>query len=242
MRSKRQIRQKLEQFYEEVKEKRKGKKMKMQVDQEFQQLKIKDLNRENNVEMFSTSVRGGKTFAAEQKIRELKKRVALLNSQRKLLKLTPKKIIEISSENMNISLSKKYGFAPERVERESMQSKKFKTLFNMHRLGRSEKASARLDRYDDKIYERKRKKLRERLDVGKRVYVLAGRIKEKSAPGKFYKETVQNISYFNKETVYVVRERKKIDSINYYWLKSRLANVKKRFLRSELFALKDNFI
>ena len=55
MRSSRQIRQKLEQFYEEVKEKRKGKKMKMQVDQEFQQLKIKDLNRENNVEMFSTS-------------------------------------------------------------------------------------------------------------------------------------------------------------------------------------------
>ena len=120
MRSSRQIRQKLEQFYEEVKEKRKGKKMKMQVDQEFQQLKIKDLNRENNVEMFSTSLRGGKAFAAEQKIRELKKRVALLNSQRKLLKLTPKKIIEISSENMNISLSKKYGFAPERVERESM--------------------------------------------------------------------------------------------------------------------------
>ena len=91
MRSGKQIRQKLEQFYEEVKEKRKGKKMKMQVDQEFQQLKIKDLNRENNVEMFSTSLRGGKAFAAEQKIRELKKRVALLNSQRKLLKLTLKK-------------------------------------------------------------------------------------------------------------------------------------------------------
>ena len=242
MRSSRQIRQKLEQFYEEVKEKRKGKKMKMQVDQEFQQLKIKDLNRENNVEMFSTSLRGGNAFAPEQTIRELKKRVALRNSQRKLLKLTPKEIIEISTENVNISPSKNYGFAPKLVERESMQSEKFKTLFNMHRLERSEKASARLDRYDDKIYERKRKKLRERLDVGKRVYVLAGRIKEKSAPGKFYKETVQNISYFNKETVYVVRERKKIDSINYYWLKSRLANVKKRFLRSELFALKDNFI
>ena len=242
MRSSRQIRQKLEQFYEEVKEKRKGEKMKMQVDQEFQQLKIKDLNRENNVEMFSTSLRGGKAFAAEQKIRELKKGVALLNSQRKLLKLTPKKIIEISSENMNISLSKKYGFAPERVERESMQSKKFKTLFNMHRLERSEKASARLDRYDDKIYERKRKKFRERLDVGEIVYVLAGRIKKKSAPGKFYKETVQNISYFNKETVYVVGERKKIDSINYYWLKSPLIDVKKRLLRSELFVLKDNFI
>ena len=81
MRSRKQIKQKLEKFYEEVKDKRKGKKMKLQVDQEFQQLRTKDLNREHNVEMSSTSLRGGKAFAAEQKIRELKKRVALLNSQ-----------------------------------------------------------------------------------------------------------------------------------------------------------------
>ena len=77
--------------------------MKLQVDQEFQQLKIKDLNKEHNVETFSTSLRGGKAFAAEQKIRELKKRVARPSVQRKLLKLTPKKIIEISTKNMNIS-------------------------------------------------------------------------------------------------------------------------------------------
>ena len=45
--------------------KRKGKKMKLQVDQEFQQVRIKDLNDLNNVEMFSTSLRGGKAFTAE---------------------------------------------------------------------------------------------------------------------------------------------------------------------------------
>ena len=50
--------------------------MHLQVDNEFQQLKIKDLNDENNVEMFMSSVRGGKTFAAEQKKRELKSRIA----------------------------------------------------------------------------------------------------------------------------------------------------------------------
>ena len=89
--SRKQIRQKLEQFYEEVKEKRKGKNMKLQVDQEFQQLRIKGLNKEHNVEIFSTSLRDRKAFVAEQNIRELQKSVALLNSQRKLLKLTPKK-------------------------------------------------------------------------------------------------------------------------------------------------------
>ena len=58
-------------FYDDVKHKRKGKKMRLQVDQEFQQLQIKDLNKKNNIEMFSTSIRGEKAFAAEQKIREL---------------------------------------------------------------------------------------------------------------------------------------------------------------------------
>ena len=72
MKFRKQIRQRLEQFYDDVKNKRKGKKMTLQVNQEFQQLQIKDLNKKNNVEMFSTSLRGGKASAAEQKIRELK--------------------------------------------------------------------------------------------------------------------------------------------------------------------------
>ena len=63
--------------------------MKLQIDQEFQQLKIKDLNKQNNVTMFSTSLRGGKAFAAEQKSRELKTRIAKLQSQK--LKITPPK-------------------------------------------------------------------------------------------------------------------------------------------------------
>ena len=68
MKSRKQIRQKLEQFYKDVKIKRKGSKtMKLQVDQEFQQVKIKDLNNSNNVKMFSSSLRGGKAFTGEQK-------------------------------------------------------------------------------------------------------------------------------------------------------------------------------
>ena len=81
MKSRKQIRQKLEQFYDDVKSKRKGKKMKLQVNQKFKQVKIKNLNDLNNVEMFSTSLRGGKAFAAEQKIRELKARISKLNVQ-----------------------------------------------------------------------------------------------------------------------------------------------------------------
>ena len=73
------------------------------------------------------------------------------------------------------------------------------------------------------------------------MYVLAEGIKKKSAPGKFYKQSVQNISYFNKENIYKFRKKKIIDGIRYYWIKSSLTDLPKRFQRSELFALRANF-
>ena len=83
-------------FYDEVRSKRKkGKCVRLQVDNEFQQVKIKSLNNENNVEMFTSSMRGGKAFAAEQKIRELKARVSKLNTQK--LKIAPTKIVQNSA-------------------------------------------------------------------------------------------------------------------------------------------------
>ena len=85
MRSRKQILQKMKFFNDGVKAKRKGKRMRLEVDNEFQQVKIKDLNDENNV-------------AAQQKKRELKTRVAKLNAQK--LKITPTKIIQNSDQNM----------------------------------------------------------------------------------------------------------------------------------------------
>ena len=155
MKSRKQIRQKLEEFYRDVRSKRKGKKMKLQVNQEFQQVKIKDLNDLNNIEMFSTSLRGGKAFAAEQKIRELKTRIAKLLGQK--LKISPKKIIEMSAINMNILPSKKYGFSPEEVEKRSLESERFRTVYNMHRLEKTNKINIRQDRFDKKKYKKKKK-------------------------------------------------------------------------------------
>ena len=47
--------------------------MRLEVDLEFQKNDTNELNKKYKVEMFSTKVRGGKAFTAEQKIRELKK-------------------------------------------------------------------------------------------------------------------------------------------------------------------------
>ena len=67
---------------------------------------------------------------------------------------------------------------------------------------------------------RKRKKLRENLNIGEKVYILAERIKKKIAPGKFYKQSVQNISYFNKDVIYSIRKKHIIDNIKCYWVKN----------------------
>ena len=47
--------------------------MRLQTDLEFNQNKIKELNKKFDVDMFHTRLCGRKAFAAEQKIRELKK-------------------------------------------------------------------------------------------------------------------------------------------------------------------------
>ena len=60
-----------------------------------------------------------------------------------------------------------------------------------------------------KTYDRKKNKLRQNLNINEKVLVLGERIRKNSAPGKFDKQSVQNISYFNKEKVFFIRKKQK---------------------------------
>ena len=111
---------KLESLYMAIQTKRTGN-MRLQIDLEFNQNKIKQLNQTFDVEMFHTQLRGGKAFAAEQKIREFKK--ILLRSKRfeKMKKkkkngVRPNQLIKNAAESMNEKVSSKYGLAPENIE------------------------------------------------------------------------------------------------------------------------------
>ena len=87
---------------------------------EFQKNDIKELSKKFNVEIFSTKIRGGKAFAAELKIRELKKGMSkrnLINS-----KMAPNKLISKPTVNINEVESAKYGLSPNCIERQSLQS------------------------------------------------------------------------------------------------------------------------
>ena len=114
----------MEIFYKEVEGKRKGQKIRLQTDQEFKQKKIFDLNKKFNVDMFSTAVKGGNAFAAEQKLRELSKRISRLKAMEKMpsKKQNLYEIIKRFVENMNSLPSTKYKQTPNEIEKNSLNS------------------------------------------------------------------------------------------------------------------------
>ena len=111
--------------------------MRRQTDLEFPQNEIKKLNEKYNIEMFSTRVRGGKAYAAKQKIREFKKR---LFQSKRLHKATStkhfdsRKLIHKAVENMNSIKFQKYGFVPKVVEEKTVKSEKFRDISDFYRL------------------------------------------------------------------------------------------------------------
>ena len=72
--------------------------------------------------MYSTKLRGGKAFAAEQKIRELRK--LLLRSKRmkkfERERVKPNELIKKVTFNLINIVSPKHGFAPQDIENKSL--------------------------------------------------------------------------------------------------------------------------
>ena len=245
MRKKSNLVNKLETFYKEIEPKRDKKEiMRLQTDQEFQQNEIKKINLKYNVDMFSTNIRGGKAFAAEQKIRELKKILFKTKNvyKRSKKKINSKKIIEKAIENMNKINSEKYGLPPEIIEKKTLSDNVFKEMFDFYRMVKVSKAVDRYEPYNEKVDERQKKKLREPLEIDEKVLILAERIKKKDAPGILFKSTTQNVPFFNKKEIFKIRKYNLVDNVYNYWIKKENnQKIDKRFIREELFALENNF-
>ena len=86
--------------------------------------------------MFSSCVRGGKGYAAEQKIREFKKR--LFKSKR------------VHKATWNIS--QKYGYAPDAIEEKVLESKRFQEIYDFYRLVKAKEHAERYERADIRFY------------------------------------------------------------------------------------------
>ena len=244
MKVRRNLASKLEIFYKEIQKKRlDNEKMRLQTDQEFQQNEIKKLNQKYNVEMFSTRLRGGKAFAAEQKIRELKKVIFKTKRTYKLQKkkINSKQIIKKAVENLNRINSEKYGLPPDIIEKKSLECEYFQEIYDFHRLVKVTKGINRYERYNEKLDKKQKRKLREPLNINEKVLVLAERIKKKDAPKFLFKSTTENIPFFNRKEIFTIERYVLIDGSYYYWLKNeKNEKIKKRFIREELFALNNN--
>ena len=246
MKSRKLLTRKLQLFYDEIEPKRDGK-MTLQTDLVFKQNAIKKLNNEFNVEMFHSKVRGGKAFAAEQKIREFKK--LLLKSKRfikrKGERLRPLQVIKKAVENMNETISTKYGVSPESVEKNTLdlEDGEFnREMYDFQRIKKVDNNNYRNRKYETKK-DKRRKKLRSPLYLDEKVLVLAERLKKKDAPSKFFKAFTDNIPFFNREKIFRIYKRAKLDNGSYlYWLEDENnKKVEGRFLREELFALRNQF-
>ena len=77
------------------------------------------------------------------------------------------------------------------------------------------------------------------LEVREEVLVLTSRLQKKDLPGKFYKSSVDNKSYFSKEEIFLITNRQEIDEKYFCWLKSSRTDKKSKYRlqREEILAL-----
>ena len=163
--------------------------------------------------MFSSKVRGGEAFAAEQKVREFKKLLFKTKALGKKLgkKIKPNKFIEKATNNLNITKTAKYDFVPEKIEAKSIASEQIREECDFYRLQKVKKDAARRSRYDNKRNIRFRRTLRDPLNKRELVNELVERLTKKRCSRK----TVQIL--FIKDWIFVVRKRVKISDSEYFY-------------------------
>ena len=246
MKNRKLLAKKLNIFYDEIDNRRSGK-ITLQTDLEFRQNEIKKLNEKYDVTLFHSRLRGGKAFAAEQKIREFKK--TLLKTKRFMKRngnrLKPNEAIKKTVENMNETASRKYGIAPETIENKIFVSEdgEFnKEMFDFQRIKAVDRNIDRLRKYDNKKNKNKRK-LRSPLFIDEKVLVFAERLKKKDAASKFFKASTDNTPFFNRQKIFKIYKRAKLEDGTFlYWIEDENYNkIKGRFIRQELFALNKQF-
>ena len=134
---------------------------------------------------------------------------------------------------------------PEQIEEQALDpntGKYFQEMYDFHRLIKVKESRDQTEKYDAKV-DRRKKRLRDPLEVGEKVLVLAKRLRKKVSSVRLYKSTTEHKSFFNRDRSFAISERSKLNNNTYlYWLKENGRKIKNRFLKQELFALKNQFV
>ena len=71
---------------------------------------------------------------------------------------------------------------------------------------------------------------------------MAERLRRKDAPGNLYKVSTYNIPFLNRNRIFTIYKRAKLNNgIYLYWVEEEGEKVDGRFLRQEIFALNKQF-
>ena len=138
-------------------------------------------------------------------------------------------------------------FLPKRLRKNLLKTKNFKKFMIFRKwlelVEMQKDANVSIRKLDIRFDKKTRKKLRSSLTVGEKVLVLAERLRKKDASGNLYKSMTQNISFFNREEICIVRKVLLKENSYNYWISKTAGGriINKRFLQQELFALKNQF-
>ena len=72
-------------------------------------------------------------------------------------------------------------------------------------------------RYEERKGDCKKRKLRDPLDTGEKVLVIAEHLKKKDAPGNLYKGSTENKPFCNRETVFTINKSVLADNEDTYY-------------------------
>ena len=76
------------------------------------------------------------------------------------------------------------------------------------------------------------------MNLSEKVFVLAERLKKKDAPSKLFKASTKNMPFLNRNRIFFIYKRVKLNNGNYlYWVEEDGKEIKGTFLRQELLTL-----
>ena len=85
------------------------------------------------------------------------------------------------------------------------QGETFCEFYDFYRLVKVQKYAKRYKRNDIRKDDKKRKKLRDPLVIGKKNFVLAERLNKKDTPSVFYNSATDNKPFFNRDEIFLIR-------------------------------------
>jgi len=249
MKKKSQLYDKLVVFYHDIENGRdKDETINIQTDREFEQNKIKELNKKNNVNMFSTKINMGHAVAAEQKIKMLKQKYVQLDDVDgdeldNMYKRDKYKLLVDFTKNINTQ-SEKYPRDPIDINKDWIEGDRdaVERVYNHYRLERIKKRAATRDKLDAKAFKKEKPRP---LNVGDLVLIPTYRLKKSDALAALDKATTRKKEFFSRKNIFVVENLKLYKSVNnvkfYYYLLSHYADREKfvngKFKRNELYKI-----